>query len=360
MHKRVRYGIIGFGGIAENRTAREGFALDRERFPRGAPGPYTLVGATDIDPGREKTARAYGLQWYASADAMLSDPGIDAIYIATPNSRHAEIAAEAIAGGRHVLLEKPMTTSVADAEQLCRMAVAKGVSLSVNLMMKKNSLNRQARSLLRQGIIGTVEHIVTHMEFLYGSTPEEAAAWRCSRPEERGGPIGDVASHCMYMGEFLYDDRITSLRCTYTPRTLEIAVENGAVISYRTAGGYTGTCRVAFNQPRGNLAATIAGQGFDAYGTGGTLSGLGTLFQLSGHPDEPYAIHLLLDSGSETKKIDADPDKQENIYQAQIAEHAESILSGTPMDGTDGLHNLSLVEACYRSAEENGREIAVD
>ena len=78
---KIRYALVGFGGIAENRVAKEGFACDRGRFKplRHA----QLVGATDLNPAREAAASALGLKWYAGLDDVLADKSVDAVYVAT-------------------------------------------------------------------------------------------------------------------------------------------------------------------------------------------------------------------------------------------------------------------------------------
>jgi len=184
---------------------------------------------------------------------------------------------------------------------------------------------------------------VLHMEFCYGSTPQEAASWRCADPEEIGGPIGDVGSHCLYMAEFLLDCAAESVACVYTPETLDIAVENGAFIQFRLKDGIQGTVRVAFNQPRGGVPRTYF-WGFLKVGAG-----------LSGHPGEPVEIYLEAGKSGSTGKVKID--KVRNIYQAVIAGHAQSILDGRALDAADALHNLELIVGCYRSAEQQGQTV---
>ena len=120
---KIRYALVGFGGIAENRVAKEGFACDRGRFKplRHA----QLVGATDLNPAREAAASALGLKCYAGLDDVLADKSIDAVYVATNNRSHVPLAAAALKAGKHVIVEKPMATSVADAKKLCKLAKAK-------------------------------------------------------------------------------------------------------------------------------------------------------------------------------------------------------------------------------------------
>jgi predicted dehydrogenase len=351
--RKVRYAIIGFGGIAENRIAREGFGLDKGRFA-GHP-CAELVGATDKVAARRDAASRLGLKWYDSAAAVLSDPTIEAVFIATNNLSHAPLASKAIQAGRHCLIEKPITTTLHDALELQRLARERGLSLVVDQMMTENVYNRRARELIGQSAIGEVNDICLHMEFCYGSVPAEAAAWRCADPSEIGGPIGDVGNHCLYMAEFLLDSEVAALSCMYTPRTLNIAVENGAFVQFRLHNGIQGTARVAFNQLRGGPGGTLTGLGYEVYGARGILRGCATLFQLSGHPGEPVEVRLEIDDFHRMEKIRIDT--VQNIYQAIIRRHAESILHHTPLDAADAIHNLKLVLACYESAEHNGRMI---
>ena len=189
-----KLGIIGFGGIAENRIAKEGFACDKARF--AALENAELVGAYDLFAGRKDAAEALGLKWYDSIDAILADPAIDAVYVATNNATHAEISIKALEAGKHVIVEKPIATSIADAKKMVETAAAKKLSLSVDHMMVNNAYNVMAKKYVRSGKLGTVNDSCFHMEFAYGYDPAEAATWRCSKIEEMGGPIGDVASHC--------------------------------------------------------------------------------------------------------------------------------------------------------------------
>jgi 1,5-anhydro-D-fructose reductase (1,5-anhydro-D-mannitol-forming) len=351
--EKVRYAIIGFGGIAENRIAKEGFGIDASRFD-GHP-QAELVGVTDRNATRRDVAADLGLKCYDTVDAVLADTQVDAVFIATNNLSHAPLAEQAMRAGKHCLIEKPMCTTMDEAAKLQQLARARGVSLAVDHMMTENAYNQRARYLIGQGSFGTVNDISLHMEFYYGSTPEEAAAWRCANPAEVGGPIGDVASHCLYMAEFLLASEVASLACLYTPRTLDIQVENGALIQFMLHNGVLGTIRVAFNQTRGGLGSTLTDLGYEVYGSEGLLRACGTLFQLSGHPGEPVALRLEWDNFEQVETIRLDT--VQNIYQAVISRHARSILENTPMDGTDAVHNLELVLACHESARQQGRHM---
>jgi predicted dehydrogenase len=351
----LRYAILGFGGIAENRIAKEGFALDRTRFeplPR-----VELVAAADISPARRAAAEALGLNWHDSPDAAIADPTIDAVFIASNNASHYPLGKKALAAGKHVILEKPMATTLDDARKLVTLAASRNLSLAVDHMMVHNVTNVKAREIIAGGALGDVNDITLHMEFCYGATPEEAATWRCARPSELGGPIGDVGSHCLYMAEFLTGSPIRSLAAVFTPRTIKIRAENGAFIRFATEAGLTGSARASFNDPRGSLAGTLLNLGYEVYGSKAALRAYGALFQLSGHPGEPVRVRLELEEAGVRRDVPAG--RVKNIYQQVILGHAAAIRSGHRLTGEDGLHNLALVEAAYRSARQGGRAIPV-
>ena len=347
----VKYVLIGFGGIAENRIAKEGFACDRARFK---PLEHAeLVGAFDVNPARRAAAEALGLKWYDSADAVLADPEIDAVYIATNNATHAPLAIRALNAGKHVICEKPMATTLDDARAMIKLAARKRLSLSVDHMMVNNAYNRLAKRAVALGRIGRINDAHIHMECLYGATPAEAASWRCSKVEEMGGPIGDMASHCFYMAEFLFGSPIVSVQAVYLPKTLPIKAEEGAYIKYTLENGLTGSVQVSFGEPRGGLIGTFGNLGYEIYGEAGALRGRGTMFQISGHADEPYQIRLEVETAQGVKSLR--PRKFPNIYQTLIEKHALSILKHAPVNAENGLRNLKIVFASHRSAGAEGK-----
>jgi predicted dehydrogenase len=344
--QQINYVLIGFGGIAENKIAKEGFALDSERFEPLA--GIKLVGATDINPARREVAEQMGLKWYDSVDAVLADETIQAVFIATNNSSHATIALQAIAAGKHCLIEKPLATTLADAEAVKKLASEQGVCVSVDHMMICNAYNIKARELLINGSLGEVNDLVLHMEFLYGSTPEEAASWRCANPTELGGPIGDVASHCFYMAEFLGNSEIASMSCRYQAEKLDIKVENGANIQFTLKNGLTGTILVSFAEPRGGMIGTLSNLGYEIYGSKAICRSYGTMFQFSGYDDEPIKIRLDIDNGKNVETISiANP---ANIYQGVILEHANAIRAGKAGSVAGGCHNLELIMEAHQLA----------
>lgn len=354
---KVKYAMVGFGGIAENRLAKEGFACDKSRF---APlDNAELVAATDVNPARQSAAEALGLRWYAGLDQVVADSSIQAAVVATNNLSHAAIAAKLLQAGKHVIVEKPIATTVADGEMLTRLAKERQLSLSVDHMMVHNAWNRKAAELVASGQLGQVNDSCFHMEFAFGYEASEAASWRCAKVEEMGGPIGDVASHCFYMAEYLFGSPIVKVAAVYLPKLMPIVAEDGAYIKFELASGLRGSVKVAFSELRGGLGGTLSNLGYELYGDQAVLRSYGTLFQLSGHAGEPLTMRLELDR-FDGKPQAIVPGSCENIYQALIRRHAQSILDGKPLNACDGVHNLRLCDAAHRSARQGGTLIAVE
>ena len=96
--KKIKYAVIGLGAIAENRIIKEGFAYDHSRYT-----PLLnaeLIGVTDTDPKREKTAATLGTRWFRSSEEIFKSKDIDAVIVATNNASHASLAKGAIEAGK--------------------------------------------------------------------------------------------------------------------------------------------------------------------------------------------------------------------------------------------------------------------
>lgn len=352
---KVKYVLVGFGGIAENRVAKEGYACDRNRFKKLR---YAeLVGATDLNQGRREAAEALGLKWYPSYGDVLADKTVDGVYIATNNASHASLACQALNAGKHVIVEKPIATTSADAKKMNQLAKRKKLSLTVDHMMVNNAWNIAAKDAMAKGRLGKVNDSCFHMEFAYGYDPAEAATWRCSKVEEMGGPIGDVASHCFYVAEFLFGKKISKVAAVYYPKLMKMKAEDGAYIKFFLEDGTQGSVNCAFSEMRGGLAGTLTNLGYEVYGDKAALRGYGTMFQLSGHDGEPINQRLELDDGK--NPVAVKPAKIRNIYQEIIEGHAKSVIEKKPLNADDAIHNLMLCEACHNSASKGGKLLSI-
>jgi predicted dehydrogenase len=148
-------------------------------LPAVAADPRAALAAV-AEPDEAKRARAVSRfePWSAHADwaDMLAETELDAVVVATPPGGHFAPAAAALAGGLHVLVEKPMTIAPAEADELCRLASATGAELSVGYTFQHTPHAIRLRDEIARGRIGRVEHVSCQFASiareLYRGTPE--------------------------------------------------------------------------------------------------------------------------------------------------------------------------------------------
>jgi predicted dehydrogenase len=147
----VRWGILGAANFARQFM---GPALTM------APGGHVAALATS-DPAKAAPFRVFApnLRLHASFDALLADPGIDAVYIPLPNPLHVEWSLKAMQAGKHVLCEKPMAMQAADFDRLIAERDAAGVLAAEGFMIVHHPQWQRARELLADGAVGRLWRI---------------------------------------------------------------------------------------------------------------------------------------------------------------------------------------------------------
>ncbi|MDN4646012.1 Gfo/Idh/MocA family protein [Arthrobacter sp. PsM3] len=168
------------------------------------------------DPaGVAAAADKYG--WSESATdwrAVLDRDDIDIVDICAPGFMHAEIAMAALAAGKHVLVEKPLANTLAEAEAMAeaaREARASGVQSMVGFNYRRVPALGLARELIAEGRIGTVRHVRAAYLQDWLADPESPMSWRLKREAAGSGALGDIASHAIDQVLFLLGDHITEV-----------------------------------------------------------------------------------------------------------------------------------------------------
>jgi predicted dehydrogenase len=147
---------------------------------------------------REELARdlgkAHGVPWSSRLEDVLGDPAVQAVYIAVPHDRHAEIAVQAARAGKHVLCEKPLATTLEDADRMIAAAREAGVALGQPFSGLTTAANRRVKEWLDQGAIGRLVGIQVSSvsakpeSYWHGGYSGRAQDdWRMSRARAGGG-----------------------------------------------------------------------------------------------------------------------------------------------------------------------------
>jgi len=188
--QKVRWGIIGPGAIAK-------------AFAGGVAGSHTgtLVAIATRDPGRAGLAETFpGARVLDGYDALLADPEVDAIYIATPHPFHAEWAIKAAEAGKHVLVEKPMALSAFEADAMMHAARKAGTFLGEAFMYRLHPQTRKLVELVRDGAIGEVRLIKSSFGF---AMPNFMPEHRLYANDLAGGGILDVGGYPVSMARLI-------------------------------------------------------------------------------------------------------------------------------------------------------------
>jgi predicted dehydrogenase len=115
----------------------------------------TAVASRNLDRARQ-VARRYGCRALGDYAELLEAPDVDAVYVPLPNALHAVWAERALRSGRHVLVEKPMTTDERDTERLVALAERSGLALVENVMFVHHDAHRHVRHLVEEGAVGAL------------------------------------------------------------------------------------------------------------------------------------------------------------------------------------------------------------
>jgi myo-inositol 2-dehydrogenase / D-chiro-inositol 1-dehydrogenase len=225
---RLRLGIIGCGIVAA-----------RGHLPALRTVPeIEVVAAADIDPDRLRgVADAFQIPGrYADPSALIADPGVEAVAVCLPARLHVDVALAALEAGRHVFLEKPIALSLADAERLVVRANHSSLTVLMGFNLRRHRLVREARQLLRQGIVGRVE-LVRSVLASNTRSHDDAPAWR-KRRQLGGGEFFETAVHHFDLWRFLLDTDIEEIFATSQSREWE---DEAAAVTARLANGALAT-----------------------------------------------------------------------------------------------------------------------
>ena len=306
-----------------------------------------LIGICSRDSERGAAfARRHGaLAVYGGVDAMLADRRVEAVYVASPNALHAAHAIQAAAGGRHVLVEKPMATTVDDGLAMVRAARAAGVTLGVGFHLRHHPAHRAARELLETGVLG--ELTLAQAQWGYGARNQTLPLKRpplqqwWEDPELLGGAVALMGTgvHAIDLLRFLLGREVTSVTAVTDGQTPAQPLETVMLANLAFDGGVLASVCCSRHLPDSRNDVHV-------YGARGRLSGLGTLAEgRQGTLD-------VLSEGLTESRVTA-PEGLAS-YVDQIADFQAAIAVGRPpaATGVDGLRAVEITVAAIESARE--------
>jgi len=318
-------------------------------------------------------------EWATDWRAVLERDDIDIVDICTPGDLHAEIATAALAAGKHVLVEKPLANTLAEAQQMAdAAAVAEraGILSMVGFNYRRVPALALARRLVSEGRLGDIRQARVSYLQDWLTDAESPMTWRLRRETAGSGALGDLASHAVDQLQFLLGEPVTSVSATTTtfvptrpgPEGLEAVTVDDAV--WATLGFGSGAMaslevsRVATGQKN---ALSV-----ELYGSSGALrfelEQINELWFLDAtEPIETQGIRRILVTEPEHPYVDAWwPQGHvlgwEHSFVHELRDLLAGVAAGTPVSPTfaDGLAVQRVLDAIVTSAEEQSRRVEVE
>jgi predicted dehydrogenase len=326
--RKIGYAVIGLGRIA-------GHFMPGVRASSNSQITGLVSGHRDK---ADKIAGDYGvpsdsIYSYDNFDSIADNKSIDAVYVALPNSMHAEYTIRAAKAGKHVICEKPMAVSVSECEAMIAACKKNNVKLMIAYRCHFEPMNLRAVKLLRDGAVGQIQTI----ESTYGFNIHPGE-WRLSKKMAGGGPLFDVGIYSLNACRYLTGEEpehISAYASVIDRDGRFNEVEENVSWTMKFPSGIVASCNTTY---------------------GGVMSGFfrvhGTKGWIEADPAFNYeGLHLRADYPG--TKLD-EPNTAHDPYQftAQADHFSQCIQQGTDSKtpGEEGLRDMQYITQIYRSA----------
>lgn len=196
--EKLRVGVIGCGGIANGKHLP---ALKKQADKAD------IVAFCDIIVERaEKAAKEYGIpdaKVYENYKELLEDPQIDVVHVCTPNRSHCEITVDALEAGKHVMCEKPMAKTAADARKMLEAARRTGKKLTIGYQNRCRPDSLLMKKIVDQGALGDIYYAKAH-----AIRRRAVPTWGVflNEYEQGGGPLIDIGTHALDLTLWMLDN----------------------------------------------------------------------------------------------------------------------------------------------------------
>lgn len=318
MTHKIRWGVLGVAKIAMEKVIP---AMQRGRWSA-----VTAIASRDRAKAEAAAERLSIAKAYGSYEELLEDRDIDAVYNPLPNHLHLPWTTRAAERGKHVLCEKPIALSAAEARQLLEVRNRTRVRIQEAFMVRTHPQWLRARDLVRDGRVGRVRSMLGYFSY-FNDDPSNIR----NVPEFGGGGLMDIGCYLINTSRFIFDrepKRVIGLLDTDP----QLGVDTMASMMLDFDGAHAvGTCSTQM----------AAYQRIHILGTSGRIE---IEIPFNAPPDRPCRIFL----GDEEIRLDVC-----DQYTIQGDLFSRAILDGTdtPVPLEDAVRNMECIDAIARSAE---------
>lgn len=327
------WGIAGFGWVARDHAA-----------PAMLASGHSVRAVCDPDPAARAAAQARfrpkgGV--HADLEPLLNDPAVTAIYVAAPNDCHRSIVEAAASAGKPVLCEKPMASTLADAEAMAEAVSSAGILFGTAFDQRHHPAHAAMRDAIRDGAVG----VPTAIRIVYAcwlgaewTMTGEGDNWRTDPSRAGGGALMDLAPHGLDLAEFLLGEPVEQVAAFTQNRVQDYAVDDGAMLMGRTAGGVLVQLHVAYNCPE-----VLPRRRLEVIGAGGQMVARDTMGQTAG------GDVMLTDATGASRALPVS-DAIASPFHRQMAAFADAVAGGgggAVFSLARDLHTMRLLHRAY-------------
>ncbi len=337
--RKLGYAIVGLGSY--------GLGVIIPEFARCQNSRLAAVVTGDAAKGARVAAEhglpASAVYSYATFDSIRDNPDIDIVYVCLPNAMHAEYTIRAAKAGKHVMCEKPMAVSVAECEAMiaaCRKADRK---LMIGYRCHFEPFNLEAMRLARSGVAGKIRYVRTE----HGFTQGDPSKWRLKRALSGGGSLMDMGVYSLQAARYMTGEEpiaVTARESTdrSDPRFRE--VEDMIEWTLEFPSGAIAGCQSMYSANQNHVLL------------------MGDKGRIELEPATRYTgNHIWTGKDGRERELTPPPGPRATQFAGQLDHLADCIVAGREpiVSGEEGLRDMRIVEAIYRSARE-GRTIRLD
>ncbi len=322
--KKIRWGILSTAKIAREKVIP---ALQQAAFCE-----VVAIASRDIEQAKALAAQLHINKAYGSYEALLNDAEIDAVYIPLPNHLHVPWAIKAIAVNKHVLCEKPIALSAAQAKELLEAAKQKPhLKVMEAFMYRFHPQWIQAKKLVDEGAVGQLKTIQSFFSY-YNTDPNNIR----NNKAIGGGGLMDIGCYCISLSRFIFSEEPESV---FANIEFDPAMHTGSyasgILNFST-GTATFTCSTQLAPyQRVNIL--------------GTTARIEIEIPFNAPPDA--STRMWLHKKNATEEIIFDAVDQ---YTLQGNLFSQAIINDTavPTPLQDAVNNMTVIDAVFKSEEE--------
>jgi predicted dehydrogenase len=326
---KIRWGVLSTSKFGREKVIP---AIQRSQL-----GVVTAIASRDLSRAKAAAAELGIEKTYGSYQELLSDRNVDAVYIPLPNHLHVRWSMRALSAKKHVLCEKPISLTVAEAEQLAGAAAAHPKLKCMEAFMYRFHPQWQAaRTMVHDGRIGRLRTIETHFSY-YNDDPQNIR----NQPDIGGGALMDIGCYPISLSRFIFEaepDRVLG-HLEFDP-TLKVDRLVSATLEF-FQGTSTFTCATQL----------VPYQRVNIFGTSGRLE---IEIPFNAPPDRPCRawIQISTKPGTPIEEITFETCDQ---YTLQADAFARAIIEDTPVPTplADAIANMRVIERVAASAKQS-------